>query len=62
MKYTATIIFGKEQVDKINNNQPLIKEELDLNVKEYSFNTEIEKVAFCKGISESVGWIECYIK
>ena len=33
MKYTATIIFGKEQVDKINNNGH-IKEELDLNVKD----------------------------
>lgn len=61
MKHTIKIIFGKEQVNKIHNSKPLTKEELNLNVKGYSFNSEIERIAFCKGIEEAVGWTECYI-
>jgi len=61
MKYTVKIIFGKEQVNKIHSIQPLTNEESELNVKEYNFETEIELVAFCKGVEEAVGWTDCYL-
>lgn len=61
MKYTVTIIFGKEQVSKIFNIENLSNEELKLNKKVYSFDTLIEKEAFIKGIEESIGWSECYV-
>ncbi|MCC7521235.1 MAG: hypothetical protein IT220_06335 [Flavobacteriaceae bacterium] len=61
MKYTVTIIFGKEQVSKIFNSENLTNEELKLNKKVYSFDTLIEKEAFIKGIEESIGWSECYV-
>jgi hypothetical protein len=61
MKYTVTIIFGKEQVSKIFNSENLTNEELKLHKKVYSFDTFIEKEAFIKGIEESIGWSECYV-
>ncbi len=58
MKYKLKVIFGKEQVSKILNNEALSDEELNLNVKEYQFETEIEKQAFIRGLNEAVGWTE----
>lgn len=58
MKHTVTVIFGKEQVIKINNGEELTSDELRLNVKEYSFDTENEKRAFIRGVDETAGWIE----
>lgn len=50
------VVFGKEQVLKLFSNQELSEREINENVKYYHFNTEIEKIAFMKGIEESVGW------
>ncbi|MGC4127976.1 MAG: hypothetical protein QM564_00130 [Bergeyella sp.] len=61
MSYTLKVVFGKEQVNKTYNNEPLTIEELEINVKEYSFNTLEEKEAFIKGINETIGWNECCI-
>lgn len=61
MKYSLKIIFGKEQVDKFLSNIPLTKDEFDINVKEFSFETELELIAFKKGVNESIGWQEVYI-
>ena len=61
MKYTVKIIYGEEQVEKYYNDEPLNYDEIISFVKEYSFNTEIEKNAFCKGLSEAVGWLECCV-
>ncbi len=61
MKYTVKIVFGKEQVNKIFNNEKLNNEELKINTKEFSFETDIEKIAFCKGIEEAIGWTEYVI-
>ena len=60
MNYTIKIIFGKEQVDKYSANIPLTEDDLNINVKEYYFDSEIELVAFKKGINESIGWAECF--
>jgi hypothetical protein len=56
MKHTLKVIFGKEQVAKIHNKEVLSEEELALNVKDYQFETEVEKQAFIKGLNESTGW------
>lgn len=61
MKYSVKVIFGKDQVKKFYNDDLFSKEEEQLYVKEFDFNTEAEKGAFCKGIEEAVGWMECYI-
>lgn len=61
MIYTLKIVFGKEQVTKAFNNVPFTKEELEINVKEYSFNSQEEKEAFLKGINEAIGWNECCV-
>jgi hypothetical protein len=61
MMHTAKIIFGKEQVDKFITNIPLSKDELLINVKEFSFETKAELMSFKKGINEAIGWTECYI-
>ena len=61
MNYTIKIIFGKEQVEKFHNDVKFTSDEMTLNIKEYNFNSHAEKIAFCKGIEEAVGWTECYI-
>ncbi|POY38814.1 hypothetical protein C3L50_11835 [Flavobacterium alvei] len=61
MKYSLKIIFGKEEVDKFISNIPLTKDELEINVKEFSFETELELIAFKKGINEAIGWQELYL-
>lgn len=61
MKTKVKIIFGKEQVDKLLNEQAFSESEKELNIKEYYFKTKAEKKAFCQGINEAVGWMECYL-
>lgn len=61
MKHTLKVIFGKEQVAKILNNEVLSNEELNINVKEYQFETEKEKQAFINGLNEAVGWTDICI-
>ncbi|MDO5665468.1 MAG: hypothetical protein Q4G63_09460 [Bacteroidia bacterium] len=43
MKYSVKVVFGKDQVNKIYNNEKLTNEELSINVKEYFFETSKEK-------------------
>ncbi len=63
MKHTLKIVFGKEQVLKVYNGEPLTTNELNINVKEYVFNELKEKEAFIKGINEAVGWTEyCFLE
>lgn len=61
MKHTVKVIFGKEQVLKAGNNEPFTEEELRLNVKVFCFDTNEEKRAFIKGLTEAVGWMELFI-
>jgi hypothetical protein len=60
MKRTIKVIFGKEQVNKFISNIPFSEDEKEMNVKEYYFESELEILAFKKGIIESIGWVECY--
>ena len=61
MHNTVKIIFGKEQIEKYHNDVKFESDELTSNIKEYKFNSEDEKMTFCKGIEEAVGWYECFI-
>ncbi len=58
MKHSFKVIFGKEQVLKFFNNESLSSEEIDLNTKEYHFNTAEEKIAFINGLHSAIGWVE----
>ena len=55
------VVFGKEQVQKMLNHIPLSKEDLELNFKVYSFNTEEEAIAFENGLNEAIGWLEVFV-
>lgn len=56
----VTIVFGKEQVEKLLQNQLLTEIEKELYQKSYFFGSKIEADAFTKGIQEAVGWQEAY--
>lgn len=58
MKYLAEIIFGKDQVRKFHNNEPLDDFEKIINLKKYNFESRAERNAFYKGIGEAMGWLE----
>lgn len=58
MKQTLRVVFGKEQIVKIYNNEILTDEEIKLNVKKYQFNSEEEKQAFIRGLNEAIGWVD----
>ena len=58
MKYLAEIIFGKDQVRKFHNNEPLDDFEKIINLKKYNFESREERNAFYKGIGEAMGWLE----
>ncbi|AWK03964.1 hypothetical protein HYN56_06845 [Flavobacterium crocinum] len=58
MKYLAEIIFGKEQVRKFHNNEPLNDYEKIINLKKYNFKSREERNAFYIGIGEVMGWLE----
>lgn len=51
-----TVIYGEEAVNKLYSNEELTNEELEVNVKVFQFETEIEKIAFIKGMEETIGW------
>lgn len=57
-KFTVLVAYGRDIVNKINDNEFLTDEEDDINVKTYSFDTEKELHAFTKGLDEAVGWLE----
>lgn len=50
------IIFGTEQVRKIENGGFLFEEEKKINTKEYIFESEKEEKAFIFGMEEIIGW------
>jgi hypothetical protein len=58
MKYLVEIIFGKDQVRKFHNNEPLDDFEKIINLKKYNFESREERNAFYKGIGEAMGWLE----
>ena len=58
MKYLVKIIFGKEQVMKYHNNETLTDYEKIINVKKYTFETQLERNSFYKGIGEAINWLE----
>lgn len=61
MNHSVKIIFGKEEISKFLDGKPLTFEEEEINKKIYNFKTLEEKLAFCKGVNEAVGWTESYI-
>ncbi len=58
MSYHAKIIFGKDQVNKFHKNEPFTDCERITNLKEYTFETKVERIAFYKGIGEALGRLE----
>ena len=58
MSYHAKIIFGKDQVTKYHNNVAFTDCEKIINFKKYTFDTRLERNAFYKGITESMGRLE----
>lgn len=58
MKYIAEIIFGKDQIKKFDNNEPLNDFEKIINLKKYTFKTRTQRNAFYKGIGEAMGWLD----
>lgn len=61
MKHSLKVVFGKEQIAKIHYNEVLSNEELNINVREYQFESEKEKQAFINGLNEAVGWTDISI-
>lgn len=61
MKYSITVIYGKEVVEKYLNEIPLTDEEKSLNEKIYFFKSLNERNAFRFGIEEAIGWNEVHI-
>lgn len=58
MKHTIRIIFGKEDVDNYLRDGDFTQTLEGVHIKEFYFETESEKMAFCKGIDEAIGWLE----
>jgi len=58
MRYSVEIIFGKDQIRKYNNNEAFNDFEKTVNFKKYTFETQLQRNAFYKGISETIGWLE----
>ena len=58
MKYLVKIIFGKEQITKYHNNEALTDYEKIINVKKYTFETQLERNSFYKGIGEAISWLD----
>jgi len=61
MKFSLKVVFGKEQIIKIHNNEPLTANELENNLKEYFFVSKEDKESFLRGLNEGIGWTECCI-
>ena len=58
MKFITELIFGKEQIAKYHNNQSFSDFEKIINIKKYTFETQLERNAFYRGLVEGVGWSE----
>lgn len=58
MKEKLKIVFGSNAVRKLYVNKQFTNEELEINIKEYEFDSKIEKRAFIRGIEETIGWNE----
>ncbi|MEO7977941.1 hypothetical protein [Flavobacterium sp.] len=58
MKYLVKIIFGEQQVMKYHNNEELTDYEKIINVKKYTFETQLERNSFYKGIGEAISWLD----
>lgn len=58
MSFHAKIIFGKDQLKNFHKNEPFTDCEKITNVKEYTFETKTERIAFYKGIGEAMGRLE----
>jgi hypothetical protein len=54
----ARIIFGKGQIKKYHNNDGFTDYEKIINVKRYTFDTQIERNAFYKGLDEAKDWLD----
>lgn len=50
MKHTVTVVFGKEQVIKINNGEELTSDELRLNVKNILSILKMKNAHLCAGL------------
>ena len=61
MKHTIKVVFGKEQVIKVSNNEKLTDLEELINLKEYTFKSKSEKDSFIKGLNEAIGWTDYII-
>lgn len=58
MKEKLNIVFGSNAVRKFYSNKKLTNTELEENIKEYMFDSKIEKRAFIRGIEATIGWNE----
>lgn len=61
MSNLVKVVFGKEQVSKLDAGLALSDEETKEFVKEFLFESEEEKRAFLMGLEESNGWQEYQI-
>lgn len=56
MKHLLKVIWGTSAVANFQAGQSVVDDLPDGCVKQYSFNTEAEKLAFLQGIEECAGW------
>lgn len=61
MGYCAIVLFGENEIRKFQLGQELTNFEKIINQKKYEFETFAERDAFYKGISETVGWLDCLV-
>ena len=54
------LLFGKEEINYYLFNNILTTDMRSLNLKVYTFDSKIERLAFMKGIDEGIGWQEVY--
>lgn len=58
MGYHTKIIFGKDEVRKYHNGEDFTDDEKNINLKNYTFETDAERDTFYEGINEAMGWFE----
>ncbi|PJJ10462.1 hypothetical protein CLU83_3886 [Flavobacterium sp. 1] len=58
MGYHTKIIFGKDEVRKYHNGEAFTDDEKNINLKNYTFETDAERDTFYEGINEAIGWLE----
>ena len=52
------LLFGQQEIKSYLETGFLTDELKLINSKIYEFNSDIEKIAFLKGINEAIGWQE----